>query len=122
MSKYRLLLVAGVTVAFLVASVLFVLWWRPAIRVTLINESSHAINDLHITQRFAGLEYVPTLAPGEQVVAKFAPSRGAGIRISYRNSQSELEVQEADAYARGGGTESITLRIKESGITMDRAK
>jgi hypothetical protein len=120
MIRSRRLIVIAALVAFATALLVWVLPRKAVIELQVVNGTSHTISDVHITHRFAGLEYIPSLQIGQRATMRLSSSRGSGMRVSYRLG-SELKVSEADVYTGSRETEVVTIRITDDGLECEAA-
>jgi len=83
--------------------------------ITVVNEDTKLITDIHVTHRYGGLAYIPQLSPGENIGRTLRPSRDCNLRISYFNSQKHIKISELDCYVGPHNRSSLIIIIKHDG-------
>jgi hypothetical protein len=114
----RMTLLASAAI-FLVPLILAVPWNHlipHATVVELVNTSSQAIEDIHITNRHGGMQYVPSLGPGESETRWLKSVGEAGIRVSYLDWHGRMKAAEGKFYISSNEAGDIEIQIGEDAV------
>lgn len=112
----RMTLFASAAILLVPVGLLVYLELPQATTIKVVNASSRAVSDIHITHRHGKMQYVPDLGPGEAETQRLTPGHGSGIRISFIDGRGKLRVAEGDNYVNPDNGSDIEITIGEDTV------